>query len=258
MRKKCVLCNKTGECIQCTYCEMNICLTCADISTFEANLLKKQKNNLKYECTSCCEKEASKSKSSDGVSQLAEVVKNLQQQIQLLQQSIESMKNNRENDPSDKSSYDMDTIINEMSERNKREKNIIIYDVPECNSDNQVEISNYDKSKFKDIVVQLKVKPIDPRKIIRLGKPDQSNPQKPRPLLVTLSTKGEAIAMLKNAREKHLGIKHDLTPFQRDKLKDLQSKLQEKMGKGDNQWKIKYVRGTPQLIKINSEPNLTR
>uniref|UniRef100_A0A8D9FDN0 Uncharacterized protein n=1 Tax=Cacopsylla melanoneura TaxID=428564 RepID=A0A8D9FDN0_9HEMI len=248
-RKKCSQCSKLSEGLQCTSCETAHCFTCADISTSDAGILKRQKN-FKYECTTCCANESSSKKNTN--KDLVNVIHLLQEQVKQLQQSLESIKTSKNMESNDDHNHDMDEVITEMNERSKREKNVILFDIKESNNSDLNERKSHDAKKFDEIVAKLGLNQMSPRNIVRLGKHDDDEPNKARPMKITLQTKGETIAILKNARIKHAkNIKSDLTPMQRSKLTSLRSKLQEKVENGDEGWTIRYIKGIPQLVKIN-------
>ncbi|KAL1447087.1 hypothetical protein WDU94_006591 [Cyamophila willieti] len=251
-KKKCIQCGKISEFIQCSKCETPQCYTCADVSVTELAALRKK--NIKFECSACCTNEGRKSKEPTDKT-LIDVVTAIQQQVTALQVTIQELKNNsmsaQTSQQSNCQSNDMDDVITEINERNKREKNVIIYDVKESESNDTNERKSHDDRKVKEMVTKLGLNPVSIKNIIRLGKLD-SNSNRDRPMKVTLSTKGEAIAILKNSREKQImAVKNDLTPLQRSKLKTLQSKMKEKQDNGDLGWSIKYMNGVPQLIKVN-------
>uniref|UniRef100_A0A8D9E300 Uncharacterized protein n=1 Tax=Cacopsylla melanoneura TaxID=428564 RepID=A0A8D9E300_9HEMI len=252
-KKKCPQCGKISEFIQCSKCKAPQCYTCADVSVTEASALRKK--NIKFECTTCCSNEGKKSKDTNDKT-LIDVVTAIQQQVTALQATIEDMKNNSlvasTNLPSNSQSNDMDVVISEINERSKREKNVIIYDVKESESNEPDVRKSHDEKKVKELVTRLGLNPISIKSIIRLGK-RENNSSGDRPMKLTLSNKGEAIAILKNSREKQIkSIKNDLTPLQRSKLKNLQSTLKDKQENGETGWSIKYLQGVPQLIKINA------
>uniref|UniRef100_A0A8D8UH26 Uncharacterized protein n=1 Tax=Cacopsylla melanoneura TaxID=428564 RepID=A0A8D8UH26_9HEMI len=253
-KKKCSVCTKLSEYVQCAYCETPQCFTCADISLIDANVLKKHKS-LKFECNNCAFKENDEKRKSDKHSasnnnDLLTVITLLQEQVKKLQDSLDSIKQGNET-KSKCTSSDMDDVINEMEERKKRSKNIIIYDIQESKNTDPEDRKKHDLSKFKEILETIEIQNVKPTRIVRLGNIDKDKSSS-RPMLVTVENKSTAISILKNANIKHMkNMKNDLTPIQRSKLKELRERLAEKQGNGENDWSIKYVRGIPQLWKIN-------
>uniref|UniRef100_A0A8D9AIC4 Uncharacterized protein n=1 Tax=Cacopsylla melanoneura TaxID=428564 RepID=A0A8D9AIC4_9HEMI len=209
---------------------MNVCVTCSNSK--ETGVVTK------YEKT---------------ISKLIETINSLQATVDTMQKQLNDSQTNTQNSLMRSDIRDMDAVIQEMEERDRRSRNIIIYDIVEINNDDVNARINHDT----DTITKL-LKTIDPNaqncnKVRRLGKKDNNDP-KPRPILVTLDSKRAAVTILKSARMKKIKtIKNDLTPIQREKLKSLQDKLKMKHDKGETFWTIKYVKGSPQLWNTNNE-----
>ncbi|KAL1448579.1 hypothetical protein WDU94_012304 [Cyamophila willieti] len=168
-------------------------------------------------------------------------------QVKELLEANKTIKENKVKDDS----KDMDSIINEMNEREKRAKNVIIFDIQENDSTDVQERVEHDKSKVNAILQNLQLPILSQNsRIRRLGKKSSTS----RPIIVTMENKFHAISVLKKAREANKkNIKKDMTPIQREKMKSLQEKLQKKKDEGDTNWTIRYIKGTPQLWKISGE-----
>uniref|UniRef100_A0A8D8U590 Uncharacterized protein n=1 Tax=Cacopsylla melanoneura TaxID=428564 RepID=A0A8D8U590_9HEMI len=248
-RKKCSACNKIGDYIACHKCTKAFCFPCADISIHESNLLKKDR--IKYECVQCCNKKDT----TDNFSVLVEMINQLKTQLSSLQQNFEKICNERTDETDcSQNPQDMDSMISEMEERRLRAKNVIMYDIPESDNDNKDVRINHDTSEVTNIVQSMNVNINRFSKVRRLGKKTQGS--NPRPIMVTLENAASAISILKKARANKISfIKNDLTPIQREKLKQLKEKLKTKLEGGETDWTIKYVRGIPQLWKIHREQN---
>uniref|UniRef100_A0A8D8WYF4 Uncharacterized protein n=1 Tax=Cacopsylla melanoneura TaxID=428564 RepID=A0A8D8WYF4_9HEMI len=208
----------------------------------------KAKKKLKYQCKDCPGTPGSNN--SDKFDQLLVVITTLQQQMNAMQSKLNSIENqqlNADNEtrPHDKQ-QDMDSVLEELEERKKRKRNVIIYDIDESPSDDLNERIEHDNEKLNQIMGELNTN-VQNVKIRRLGK---RIPGKKRPMQVITQNDHEAINMLKKARSmKKTNFKNDLTPMQRDKMRDLGNQLKLKQENGETGWGIKYVKGQPKLWK---------
>uniref|UniRef100_A0A8D8UZB1 Uncharacterized protein n=1 Tax=Cacopsylla melanoneura TaxID=428564 RepID=A0A8D8UZB1_9HEMI len=254
-KKKCSVCNTVDDHIACDKCSNAFCFQCADVTLSEARILKKTK--FKFECTACCNSKDSGSDMTEyakTMNKLVEAINTLQTQVQTIQRQLsESQSNNQNGQPNMK---DMDSVIHEMEERDRRAKNIIIYDIEENDSEDTNVRVNHDTQAVANLLTSLDSGDQNHVKVRRLGK--KSNESKPRPLLVTLDSRMVAVSILKNARLKRMkSIKNDLTLMQREKLESLRNKLKSKHENGEMNWTIKYTNGSPQLCQTDNNLNTT-
>ena len=142
--------------------------------------------------------------------------------------------------------------LNELKEREKRKNNLIVFNIPECNSTDCNERKQYDASEVGCILnleLGLHTSVDNP---VRLG-PKSDNSKWPRPLKVTVedeSVKWNVLKMAKNlansGKETYRTVffKKDMTPLERkldaELRQDLQSKrkLAEEQGLKEN-WIIR-------------------
>ena len=96
-------------------------------------------------------------------------------------------------------------------------------------------------------------------KLMRLGKYD---PQKVRPIKVIFPTKEEALKILKQknklSKDNEVYIKSDQTTEQRKYLKSVIQELEDRKVKGEINLKIKYILGTPKIVKIPSSTSTSK
>ena len=148
-----------------------------------------------------------------------------------------------------KSAMDLKAMIKSKEEKEDRETNIILHNLPESHSGDSDERKEHDKSSFKKVVSALlgEETRVDMIKVYRLGKKaeptdehDRSKP-KPRLMLVKLTKKEDVQALMKkrwNLREvgfPNIYMTHDLTPEERQKQRELRSEL---AAKGKDQYRI--------------------
>ena len=156
--------------------------------------------------------------------------------------------------------------LKEVDEKKSRESNLIIYNMPESLSNDAKERKIEDEKLCEKIFLEgVKVERQDFSidGIIRLGKSrpiqdqcENSENQKPRPVLVKLQTGREKWNILKKAKNlrncqhngmKRIGIAPDLTVSEREIDRKLRNELKTRRESGDNDWYIKNGK----LIKKN-------
>lgn len=216
--------------ILCHGCNREFCVKCSGLLATELRVIILQNPKLKFLCTEC----------EEGLLQ----VPVLRKKVHDLEEAIEKIKGNQ-------NTLDCESTINEINEREKRSKNIIIFGVNESESTDLNERKEYDKNQVVSIVSQM-VPNIDLNKstIIRLGKPDS---KKPRPLRVTLKNKEQAVEVFRGQKKKPkkgIKIRNDLTVMQRENLQRLREQLVERQANGETDITIKYVRGIPGIFNI--------
>ena len=122
-------------------------------------------------------------------------------------------------------------ILDELADRDRRRKNLIIYNFPE-NSDHQA-----DKAKFLELSKLVFNLDLNITKIIRLGK---RNDEKRRPLLVGLDSDAAKIEVLSQSGKlcrfdqyNEVYIVADKTKYEREKHKKLVNELKSRRSKGE-------------------------
>ena len=138
----------------------------------------------------------------------------------------------------------------EMEEREKKKKNIVIYNVPESQHNDPKERQSDDVARCLDIFQNsLKVTEFQVEKVVRLGR--RENNERKRPLLVKMTSETEKQKILSSAKnlktetepwKKHLGISRDMTPMERIQEVGLRRELKEKRERGEQGWYIKNGR----------------
>lgn len=142
-----------------------------------------------------------------------------------------------------------DQVLSEITEREARKKNVIIFGLPE----------NQDSQKDKSGCLEI-LKTLDPQfesipKLFRLGK-QPSNDARPRPIKIILDSSDKALNLIKNAkilksteRFKNITVTSDKTPTQQQQYKDLKVELNRRILNGEANLKIKYRNGEPKIVK---------
>ena len=141
-----------------------------------------------------------------------------------------------------KSTQDVKKFVEKKEESAKREVNIIIHNIPECESSDPSERKEYDVGSFHNIAdALLEGNNMEVSKIFRLGKKpevkDGEGEPKPRLLLVGLKKKEDVDALmskrwnLKDVGFSNIYLTRDQTPEEREIQRKLREELSEK-GRG--------------------------
>ena len=123
------------------------------------------------------------------------------------------------------------SVIDEISDRNRRKNNLIMYNYPEG-----ADLSA-DKESFTSLCLSLFNLNVEVDKVLRLGRRLEG---KHRPLLIRLNSEGDKHAILSQAphlrfndQYKRVFISHDMTQSERVKHKALVQELQSRRAKGE-------------------------
>ena len=140
----------------------------------------------------------------------------------------------------------MSDHLKEIEERNNRRKNLVIYNIPESESQNPQDRKTDDLVKCCDIFeASLKVTEYEIENTVRLGKKESN---RKRPLLVKMMRESDKINILKNAKnlkdetepwKKRLGITRDMTKMEREREGELRRELKQKKDQGEQGWMIR-------------------
>lgn len=168
-------------------------------------------------------------------------LKSITKQIQTIQTSLSNI-NIREN--CNPTPLDIETICNEIRDRENRAKNILVFGLPESND------PNADLTEFNNLLIKLALD-VKPLRLIRLGK---STANKPRPAKIIFESIDNVIKIFKLSKsfiKYNLKIDHDKTIRERDILKNLRLTLNNRIQNGEKNLTIKYVNNIPTIVEKN-------
>lgn len=151
--------------------------------------------------------------------------------------------------------YLNEKIIQEVQQRNEREKNIIIMGLPEQTMRTAEERISRDKLDILNITRQIYADIPIPTKIIRIGK---YNPTKSRKIKVCYATQEHAKQLLRNKKKLPGSIKmySDQTPAQQNYLQSLKAELTRRTSDGESDLTIKYIKGTPTIVSMSQKNSM--
>lgn len=184
------------------------------------------------------------------VTHLEHKVDSEQLQIKTLQTELNILKNSQTiHSTSRNELYSSEQFFKEMQDRSNREKNIILSGVPEQTSADFKERSLLDQAAILEITMLVGKDIPKPIQIIRIGK---YMPGKTRRLKVCYDVPGPAKTLLRNKDKLPPNIKifADQTPTQQKYLKQVREELLRRQNDGEPDITIKYVNGTPTIIKV--------
>jgi hypothetical protein len=151
--------------------------------------------------------------------------------------------------------------MKQKEEKEKRVKNLVIYNIKESEKDNAEDRINDDKKMLNNIFENsLKVKDVEIVKVIRLGRREDGNENtanRKRPMLICMRDEDEKWKILKNAKNlknekneeiKRIGISTDMTREEREESRKVRATLIEKRTNGETGW---FIRGG-KLMNKNS------
>lgn len=274
----CVLCktniNDDKECsIQCQWCNLWVHSKCSKLEDEECKVLSKSNINLIFLCTTCAPNldealeyfDDNRSKPAvqllnDSIpdkqspienriasveTQLLEFKKELSDQLSKCREMFNSQNDSAPKPPALIAST-VTTAFNEERDRERRQLNLIIHNLPESNASEGEARKTADINHVTDIFKFLGAK-ANVTKAIRLGK----KCNKPRLLKISVDTLESKIFILRNSTNirkanpsspfAKVYITPDLTPAERETNNQLRLKLKD-MNKGGNQYKIKNGR----------------
>lgn len=240
----CKCCNQSYEAhlmVACCICKNRFKNTCVDIS---ANEIRTLNNNKGYSWT-CV-----------GCRSMGDDIKDLKSLIIDLQNDIKQLRADKNLLVGD-SNFDFEEVVAEVFERQKRIKNIILFNIPECNqlkpTSERIEQDKREVSAVLDCVMpDLVVTNIKP---VRLGTFCTS---KIRPVKIVLENERAVLGVLRNARKlrehhnyKNIIISADRTKKQLAHYKMVKQELTDRTNAGEPHLKIKYVNQIPRVVSVN-------
>lgn len=182
------------------------------------------------------------------LTQLETKINNGEKKIDLLETDLNKLKISPASETQNKQICTNEQIIREVQERKKRENNIIIMGIAENDSSNIQERHIQDENQVLQIISQIITNIPKPAKIFRIGK---YSPGKSRKIKVCFDKPDTALLLLKS-REKlpsNIKIFSDQTPAQLKYYLHIKEVLNHRIANGETDIKIKYVNGTPTIIK---------
>lgn len=144
--------------------------------------------------------------------------------------------------------------VREISERQKRQRNIMIFGAEEAAAENNLNRAEFDTLAATNIIeATFPEATLENIKVFRVGR---ENPSKPRPLKIIMNSATEVTNIIRHANElrnveayRHIRLSYDRTPKQIQEYQALKATLKSRIDNGELGLKIKYVNGSPKIVK---------
>ncbi len=284
-----VFAEESDKLLECERCGKWVCLKCSGLDDQTYDLISKQGDLLHWYCSRCKHQALTEVRMGNLIEtkcramdekidkfkrdlekRLAEERKQVDTKLSSMQTEIEEIKlqinQGHVRVPDSSNSTNQEEVVKEVciniSDRIARQKNIVIFNLSEADTNNSKELEKVDKEHIENIV---KVTAgIEEARITvrRLGKREKgqdeedSQSSKNRPLLVTLPTEEAKVKVMKNLHNlrnspyNHVSVKHDMTRQEREEEKKLREEARQK-NEEENDPNFHYlVRGLPWDRKI--------
>lgn len=233
--------SKLIKCCICSNCFKHSCvgLTLADTKAIHS------KPGLSFTCSSC-------TNVGKDMNELKSVIVELKNEVAALKAQNNDVINNRAI-----SGEMFNEIVQEVTERQKRTRNIIIYGIKENSNGDMATRKKHDTDCVKNVVnfvsTDVSTQDLNP---IRLGKylPDS---HKPRPIRITFDNEQTVNTIIRNAKQlkgsefRNISISFDRTPKQIEYYKTLKKQLDERISNGEANLRIKNINGVPKITSLN-------
>lgn len=173
-------------------------------------------------------------------------IENLEQDVAQMKADIKANKSKEMNPES---------VIEELNERKRRSCNVIAHNLPESKSSSPNTAMQHDKNLVENILNKANLGVLLPSaRSFRIG---NRNGTKPRPLKICLPSEKDAITIFRsfgdtthlNEALKGISLSRDRTQSERHYLNDLRETLKVRTEAGEPDLTIKYINGTPKIIK---------
>lgn len=155
---------------------------------------------------------------------------------------------------SESSNITNEQIVMEIQDRNNRMNNIIISGIPEPHDTDGNQRRQNDQQEVLKILNSVIDNCPKPKQIIRIGKYIK---ERNRHIKVCFTNSDTPRLLLKNKTKLDTSFKlfTDQTPMQKKIYSDTKIELNQRLQAGETNLTIKYIRGTPKIIKTQPQKN---
>jgi hypothetical protein len=143
-------------------------------------------------------------------------------------------------------------IIQEIQERKRRENNIIIVGIAEQSTTYSKDRIAKDETEVLNVFSLISPDIPKPNKIFRIGK---YNAEKTRRIKACLENREQVKLLLRNKDKlpPNIHFFSDQTPAQQKHFQAIKDELAKRKNEGENDLIIKYIKGTPTIVKAISK-----
>lgn len=178
-----------------------------------------------------------------------------EKRIKLLEDEVKSLRS------ADNSGSNLETVIEEFHDRERRSRNVILYNIPESKSKTLSVRIEHDSKHISELTCHFGNLDLDYAfKSYRIGRPSQD---KVRPLKVVFRSVGAVMDFCKNFQQTGLrnlnsdlhsvSLSRDRTPTERKHLNELRDTLKARTDNGETDLTIKFLNGVPKIVQNKSK-----
>ena len=238
--------------LPCDACQKPLHLKCIGLSENDVKWTRSKSKAVKVVCSNC---NNNISQFKDLKSTIAALQNEIATSITNLRADFEAKLNDLQISINNKQSDRFEDIVTEVTERQNRKQNLIMFGVDEQQVElDQVHSSERDQSSVKDILKCINPSFDDDNiKIQRLGRRSDT---KARPIKIILRNDLEVLSFIKNAKtlrnspeHKKVSISFDKTPRQIDYYKQVKNDMIIRLNNGETNLRIRHVNGIPKIVK---------
>lgn len=258
----------------CDGCQRAVHFKCVGLSEHDTKLTRAKSKAVKVVCNACND---NMSQFKDLKNVLQSIQNSLCTQMEQFKQEFSNEINKLRNEFSNQiaeirssgavsaptAPTSQEDIIQEVVERQKRKKNVIVVGVPESS-----DIIDNDARRIKDLeTVKTIISTLQPNllmenlKLFRLGKFETTNSRN-RPIKVLLNSEDDAEKLIRSSKKlsgtetfKNCAIYSDKTPKQWEYYKQLKDQLNQRIQSGETNLVIRYFNDVPKIITLKKSLN---
>lgn len=154
-------------------------------------------------------------------------------------------------------SLTIDGLSEELCERVKRSRNVIVFGVDEPRADSAATRKLEDENYVTALFNTLEVHPVILR-VFRLGRRKEAGGK--RPMKVVCQSEEAVHNIIKNVRKLknkrefvNVSVSYDRTPRQLAQYRVLKEEVKNRLDSGEKNLRIRYVSGTPKIVSLNRQ-----
>lgn len=241
----CSCCDKPAQShrlVGCCVCGKRFSIDCIDVSAAEARKIN-AKSGLFWSCKNCAVMAGE-------LNSLRSIVLRLEAEISALKSSQAVAIHPGQ------SLLDSEAIVQEVSERERRKCNLMVYGYDEGDVSSKVERVEVDtlmvSDLFRDLGVEQYVPSVEP---IRIGRYDPTRAKRSRPIKLCLPSESAVVSVLRKSpklrtveRWSGVFVSRDRTPMQNRLYKTVKSDLNDRLAAGEVNLRIQYKGGIPTIV----------
>lgn len=256
-------CTPTVPGLKCTTCASAFHIKCISMDKTTYDLLKSTEG-VEWKCGGC--RNAATGIGPDNCN-CCKIIPSLYDLIAKLSDAVDSLKKQVQDMNKTSADNNLELIIQEVFDRQKRAANLIFFGIPEQTAGTSISDCKTTDKNFVIKFINHADSTTDTSILIncfRLGKFNATqSTTKPRPVKVCFRDEFGAKSTLKKIRSqsdrikidnnfKNIIVSVDRTPLQNELFRKVKSELNDRIKNGEQGLKLKYLKGIPQIVRDSS------